>query len=73
MIVIPEECYSETFLLEFATLKDYKNWEIIQEERRKGKIDYIRVTNTRGKKLTTPVPKDFSSYFKVISKYLKIG
>ncbi|MEM3667935.1 MAG: hypothetical protein QW388_04750 [Thermoplasmatales archaeon] len=63
------------FLLEWASLKDYENWEVIQKGKGKGGVHYIRVTNIRGNK-TTNIPQDsdvFSHYTDVTSNYLKIG
>lgn len=57
------------FLLEFATLEDYKNWKVIQEGKGKRKTDYIRVTNIRDKKIIVD-PHIFSSYSDVRIKYL---
>lgn len=38
------------FLLEWASLSDYKTWDVIREKEGKRGTDYIRVTNIRGKK-----------------------
>jgi len=62
-------------LLEWATLKDYENWNVIQRGAGKSGTHYIRVTNIRGKK-TRNISLDsrfFSDYADVISNYLKIG
>lgn len=63
------------FLLEWATLKDYENWGVIQKGKGKSGTHYIRVTNIRGQK-TQNIPtisKFFSDYVDVITNYLKIG
>ncbi len=39
------------FFLSLASLKDYENWNVIQEGKGKGGTNYIRVTNVRGKKV----------------------
>jgi len=63
------------FLLEWATLKDYENWNVIQRYAGKSGTHYIRVTNIRGKKVqnTSLVSSFFSDYVDVITNYLKIG
>ncbi|MBC7091344.1 MAG: hypothetical protein H5T50_05480 [Nitrososphaeria archaeon] len=63
------------FLLEIASLEDYEKWEVIQKKRGKGGLNYIRVTNIRGKK-TTKIPSTsrfFSDYVRVVKNYLKMG
>lgn len=63
------------FLLEFASLKDYSDWDVIQRNKGKGGTHYIRVTNIRGKR-TSNIQKDheyFAYYEDIISNYLKVG
>jgi len=63
------------FLLEWASLKDYENWDVIQKGKGKRGTHYIRVTNIRGKK-TNRIPlhsEMFSDYVKVVNDYLKRG
>ncbi|MFA5098434.1 MAG: hypothetical protein WC490_07430 [Candidatus Margulisiibacteriota bacterium] len=40
------------FLLSFAALSDYEDWEFIQKGEGKGGEHYLRITNLRGKKVT---------------------
>jgi len=40
------------FLLELASLDEYEEWGVIQKEKGKGGVNYIRVTNIRGNKAT---------------------
>lgn len=63
------------FLLEWATLKDYERWNVIQREAGKGGTHYIRVTNIRGKKTEKiELSSDlFRDYVEVIKNYLKIS
>lgn len=37
------------FLTHWANLKSYKSWNVIQKEKGKGGLNYIRVTNIRGR------------------------
>lgn len=63
------------FLLEWASLKEYEDWNVIQKEKGKEGTHYIRVTNIRGKK-TQRIFKDsdfFKDYVDILVKYLKIG
>jgi len=63
------------FLLELASLRDYENWKVIQKEKGKGGVDYIRVTNIRGKKVMgIPSNSDiFNDYIYVVQNLLKMG
>jgi len=63
------------FLLKLATLEDYENWEVIQKGEGKGRANYIRVTNIRGKKtdIISQESENFKDYREIITKYLKIG
>lgn len=38
------------FFLNWASIKDYENWDVIQKGEGKGKLNHIRVTNIRGNK-----------------------
>lgn len=62
------------FWLKCADLKDYKNWEVIQEGKGKGGTNYIRVTNIRGRK--SDIFSAFSNlmdiYKELCRDYLKI-
>lgn len=63
------------FLLEFASLKEYEEWNVIQRGKGKGGVNYIRVTNIRGKK-TNRIPRNseiFSDYIRVVQEHLKLG
>ena len=63
------------FLLELATLKDYEKWNVIQKGKGKGGVNYIRVTNIRGKKVRE-ISKDsefFQDYLYVVKEHLKMG
>ncbi len=63
------------FLTEIASLEQYTKWNVIQKGRGKGGLDYLRVTNLRGKKIKT-IPKDseiFQDYKTVVKEYLKMG
>jgi len=61
------------FLTEWASLQDYEDWEVIKPGQGKGGANYIRVTNIRGKKVSTEsqTPQYFSDYSKVAVYYLK--
>lgn len=62
------------FFLEFASLRDYENWNVIQKGKGKGGVDYIRVTNIRGKKATIHLYTDiFDDYLYVVREFLKMG
>lgn len=63
------------FLLNCADLKDYKNWEVVQEGKGKGGEHYIRVTNIRGKKSDRfSVLEDFMrDYTTICREYLGMG
>ena len=52
---------------------DYENWDVIQKG--KGKGDYIRVTNIRGKKAAGILYNSdiFDDYLYVVQEFLKIG
>lgn len=63
------------FLLELASLEDYEKWNVIQKGRGKGGVNYIRVTNIRGKKVMH-IPKQsefFKDYLYLVKEYLKMG
>lgn len=55
------------WLLNFANLKDLIEWEVVQKNKGKGGVDYIRVTNLRGKKSVAAVKnkKFFNTYVTV--------
>jgi len=63
------------FLLEFASLEEYEHWNVIQKGKGKGGVDYIRVTNIRGKKSKkiSSDPEKFRDYLTLLQKYLKKG
>jgi len=63
------------FLLEWASLKDYENWNVIQKGKGKGGVHYIRVTNIRGNKTANIHPNSdiFLDYVNIVSNYLKTG
>jgi hypothetical protein len=63
------------FLLEWATIKEYEKWNVVQKGKGKGGRHYIRVTNIRGKS-TQKIPHSselFRDYVEIVSKNLKIG
>jgi hypothetical protein len=62
------------FLLNWADLSDYKNWDVIQEGKGKSGKHYIRVTNIRGRKSDRFSDlKDFiDSYELICVEYLKV-
>ena len=62
------------FLLNFAKLSEYKNWNVIQEGMGKGGKNYIRVTNIRGKKsnILSKSKKIMEDYKTICTEYLKI-
>ena len=63
------------FLLELASLMDYVKWNVIQKGKGKGGVDYIRVTNIRGRK-AMGIPQDseiFNEYLFVVQEFLKMG
>lgn len=61
------------FLLEWATLEDYKDWNVIQAKRGKGASNYIRVTNIRGKKTKniSSLSDAYSDYMNMMCNYFK--
>ena len=63
------------FLLELASLNDYENWNVIQKGKGKGGVNYIRVTNIRGKKSTRISHNSniFNDYLYVVRRFLKMG
>ena len=63
------------FLLQFASIKDFEKWQVIQRGKGKGGLDYIRVTNIRGKRTRyiSQYSEIFQDYVKVISQYMKVG
>lgn len=61
------------FLSEWASLKEYEYWNVIQRDKGKDGTHYIRVTNIRGKR-TQNIPQIFfKGYIDIVSNYLKIG
>jgi hypothetical protein len=62
------------WLLNFMTLRELKNWEVVQEEAGKKRSHYIRVTNLRGYNCKIAMnDSDFFNKYKGISReYLKI-
>lgn len=62
------------FLLDCAELSDYEKWNVIQKEKGKGKKNYIRVTNIRGKKsaLFSKSKELMDCYESICVKYLKV-
>jgi hypothetical protein len=62
------------FLLEFAELKEYEKWGVIQKEKGKGGKDYIRVTNIRGKNYDKIVSYEvfMNLYNEVIVNHLRV-
>jgi hypothetical protein len=60
------------YLLRWATVAEYKNKDVIQENKGKGGTDYIRVTNIREMRVTQPVPPDLvGPYRDVVLNHLK--
>lgn len=59
------------FLLNWANIKDYIKWEVVQKGKGKGGLNYIRVTNIRGKKSNVALKdKDlFERYKTICSEY----
>lgn len=62
------------FLLDCASLSDYKKWAVVQKGKGKGGKDYIRVTNIRGKKSNefSTVSDLMDRYESICVKYLKV-
>jgi hypothetical protein len=62
------------FLLDFAELKEYERWGVIQRGKGKGGKDYIRVTNIRGKNCErlSDCKKFAELYNEVVINYLRI-
>lgn len=60
------------FLLTWANINDYIKWEVIQEGKGKGGLNYIRVTNIRGKKSDVALQdnKLFERYKTICAEYL---
>ncbi|MCQ6254413.1 hypothetical protein [Methanocaldococcus sp.] len=61
------------FLTKIGTIKDYIKWDVIQKGRGKGKKDYIRVTNLRGKKISINDENLKQEYDDLVINYLKIN
>jgi len=60
------------FLLELANLKEYEKWNVIQRGKGKGGLNYIRVTNLRGKKIKNVDEEILNIYRKIVTEYLKL-
>ncbi len=60
------------FLLTWASINDYEKWEVIQKGKGKGGLNYIRVTNIRGKKSDVALQdnKLFERYKTICAEYL---
>jgi len=60
------------FLLDWASLNEYKRWDVVQKGKGKGGLDYIRVTNIRAKKSDKASRDDsvFRAYISVCREYL---
>ncbi len=63
------------FLLHWATMDDYKDWGVVNEEKGKGGTDYIRVTNIRSKKsaLATSDPHLLDLYRRLCREQLQVA
>jgi|GEM_PF-451020 len=59
------------FLLQWASLEEYKKWNVIQKEKGKGHTNYIRVTNIRDKSTARLTPTQ--DYLILLRDYLKIA
>lgn len=60
------------FLLYFADYDEYKKWNVIQEKKGKKGVDYLRITNIRGKE-TKKLSLEFKNRFrKIVEEKLKI-
>ena len=59
------------FLLNWANIEDYIKWEVIQVGKGKGGLNYIRVTNIRGKKSDIALKDNdlFEKYKIICSEY----
>lgn len=63
------------FFLEWTTLDVLRKKEVIQKEKGKHGVDYIRVTNIRGLEVNS-IPndsKEFLEYTEIVRDYLKAG
>jgi hypothetical protein len=61
------------FLLELANLEKYEKWNVIQRGKGKGGLNYIRVTNLRGKKIKNfDNEKILNIYREIVTEYLKL-
>ncbi|OIO74602.1 MAG: hypothetical protein AUJ85_05200 [Elusimicrobia bacterium CG1_02_37_114] len=60
------------FLLNWANIKDYIEWEVVQKGKGKGGLNYIRVTNIRGKKSDVALKDNglFERYKTICAEYL---
>jgi len=60
------------FLSTWASIKDYEEWEVIQKGKGKGGLNYIRVTNIRGRKSDVALrdKKLFEKYISICVEYL---
>lgn len=63
------------FLLQWASLEEYKKWDVVRPGRGKKRAHYIRVTNIRGKKSVRAEadPSLFEAYCELYRKHLRIG
>ncbi|MBC7263439.1 MAG: hypothetical protein H5T64_03665 [Chloroflexi bacterium] len=62
------------FLLDWASIEDYERWNVIQRGKGKGGLDYLRVTNIRGKKSTrAEISGEFGEAYKsVVLEHLAV-
>jgi hypothetical protein len=63
------------FLLEWASLEEYVQWEVVQPGRGKDGTDYLRVTNIRGKKSlqATGLENLWEAYSCLVVKHLCVA
>lgn len=62
------------WLFTWASLDEYRDWNVVQADQGKGETDYIRVTNIRGKGATTHVddPTFRSQYGEILTNHLQV-
>lgn len=62
------------FFLEWASLEEYKDWQVVQPGKGKKGTDYIRVTNIREKKSNRAraIPDLWQAYRSIVSDHLRI-
>lgn len=63
------------FLLQWASLEEYRGWDVVRPGRGKKGAHYIRVTNIRGRKSVRAeaTPSLFEAYCELYKEHLRVG